>query len=292
MSDDAQVGLTLIAFVGSVFSPRYARARASGLGANPAAFPAFNVALYQNHRTRWAMTEWPSAATERDADNLRLGSNHMRWNGDRLEVSFDERSAPFGRRLQGRVVLEPWAMPALAVGLDAQEQHRWFPVAPLARAEVWLTSPPLHFEGTAYHDANLGRVPLERSFQSWTWSRTHDDGHAVVLYDTIAHDGDETLRGFRFDRHGQVTPHTAPVRVDLGRGRWGVRRTTRVATGDRTELSQVLEDTPFYARSLLRAQAHDTPTWTMHESLSLDRFQRPWVQFLLPFRIRRGRWPR
>ena len=44
-----------------------------------------------------------------------------------------------------------------------------------------------------------------------------------------------------------------------------------------------LEDTPFYARSVL-VNGSDL---TMHESLSLDRFRSPWVQVMLPFRMPR-----
>ena len=47
MSDDGQHGITLIAFVGSVFSPYYAWARGRGR-ANPDDHCALNVAIYSN----------------------------------------------------------------------------------------------------------------------------------------------------------------------------------------------------------------------------------------------------
>jgi carotenoid 1,2-hydratase len=45
MSDDGQHGMTLIAFVGSVFSPYYAWARRKGQ-ADPENHCALNVAIY------------------------------------------------------------------------------------------------------------------------------------------------------------------------------------------------------------------------------------------------------
>ncbi|MFM7004007.1 MAG: hypothetical protein ACKOXN_08715, partial [Limnohabitans sp.] len=56
MSDDGQHGMTLIAFVGSVFSPYYAWARRSGQ-ADPENHCALNVAIYSKGASRWAMTE-------------------------------------------------------------------------------------------------------------------------------------------------------------------------------------------------------------------------------------------
>jgi carotenoid 1,2-hydratase len=56
MSDDGQHGMTLIAFVGSVFSPYYAWARRKG-NADPENHCALNVAIYSKGASRWAMTE-------------------------------------------------------------------------------------------------------------------------------------------------------------------------------------------------------------------------------------------
>ena len=51
----------------------------------------------------------------------------------------------------------------------------------------------------------------------------------------------------------------------------------------------VLEDTPFYARSRVATRLMGEDCVMMHESLSLDRFARPWIQAMLPFRMpRRG----
>lgn len=48
----------------------------------------------------------------------------------------------------------------------------------------------------------------------------------------------------------------------------------------------MLEDTPFYTRSMIHTDDHQA---VMHESLSLARFRQRWVQFLLPFKTRRQR---
>jgi carotenoid 1,2-hydratase len=53
--------------------------------------------------------------------------------------------------------------------------------------------------------------------------------------------------------------------------------------------ARILEDTPFYARSVIRAQLCGETAIGMHESLSLDRFASRYVQWMLPFRMPRRR---
>ncbi len=67
-SDDGRCGLTLIAFVGSVFSPFYAGARRRGR-AEAIDHCAINVALYGD-TSRWAMTERDRGAVRRTAEQF------------------------------------------------------------------------------------------------------------------------------------------------------------------------------------------------------------------------------
>ena len=52
---------------------------------------------------------------------------------------------------------------------------------------------------------------------------------------------------------------------------------------------KTLEDTPFYARSLLDTHLLGQAAVAVHESLSLARFRSGWVQAMLPFRMPRTR---
>ena len=68
---------------------------------------------------------------------------------------------------------------------------------------------------------------------------------------------------------------------------WRVARRTRAQDAAGARVVKTLEDTPFYARSLIET-THDGQRLTgFHESLDLDRFSRPIVQAMLPFRMPR-----
>lgn len=277
------LGLTIIAFVGNVFSPRYFAARARG-AADPHDFCAINVALYRPGGDRWVMSEVARADAHRSAADFSVGCSHLRWEGEVLVVDFDERTAPWPGRLAGQVRLHPAQAFGPRVNLSPDGAHRWYPVAPLAHAEVILEAPQLRFAGPAYHDVNHGDAPLEQHFCSWDWSRTTHADAATVLYDTQLRTGDALRFGRRFTADGQMIDVDPPKAHDLGRTGWRMPRHTRTAPDTPVAVQRTLVDAPFYSRSWLTVG----PDHTIHESVDLDRFSAGWVRFLLPFKMRGG----
>lgn len=288
MSDDGRSALSLIAMLGNVFSPFYFAARARGGGkADPLAFPAMNVALYAPGGDRWVLTERGRGALSRSADALVLGPSAMRWEGDALVVDLDEQTAPIPRRLAGTIRLHPEAMPGDTVHLDAPGRHRWRPIAPAARAEVELRHPSLRFRGHAYMDANCGDEPLEDAFRHWTWSRAASRGGAVIAYDVERRDGSRLLVTRAFEPGGRRQSGFPVAAARASSTRWQMKRLVHGDEGAAPRIERTLEDTPFYARSLVRTRYFGEPATGTHEVLSLDRFRTRWVQFMLPYRMRR-----
>jgi carotenoid 1,2-hydratase len=66
-----------------------------------------------------------------------------------------------------------------------------------------------------------------------------------------------------------------------------VPRITRVDAGGNATLARTLEDTPFYNRSELTTTLSGQSVRAVHEAVDLDRFKKGWVQFMLPYRMRR-----
>ena len=277
----------MIAFIGSVFSPYYVRARKRGAG-DPENHCALNVALYGKGAARWAMTERGRAALGRDGDSLTIGPSALAWDGTALTVDIDEIAVPLPARLRGRVRISPLAVTGHVAVLDAAGRHRWWPIAPCARVEVTMESPALRWTGHGYLDSNHGAAPLEDSFDHWHWSRARLPGGAAVLYDVAGGRTEGPPLALRFDEHGVAEPFEPPPAAPLPRTRWAVRRATRADAGHSARVVQSLEDTPFYARSVLSSRLLGEPVIAVHESLSLARFRRGWVRQLLPFRMPRA----
>jgi carotenoid 1,2-hydratase len=287
VSDDGQHGLTVIAFIGSVFSPYYAWARRKG-PADPLNHCAVNVALYGPRGKHWAMTERTASAVQRDRATLAIGTSSLEWRNDRLSVEINERTMPWLRPLRGTITLSPQALPARTWTLASAGNHWWSPIAPVARIDVAFSEPSVSWSGNAYCDSNGGAAPLEDAFSHWHWSRApHRDG-TVALYDLARRDGSSDSLALRFGESGQVDELDPPQRASLPSTRWGIRRATSSDTG-LARIGKTLEDTPFYARSLVHTRLHGENTVAMHESLSLNRFSSLVVQGMLPFRMPRVR---
>ncbi len=287
MSDDGTQGLTLIAFVGSVFSPYYAWARRKGT-ANPENHCALNVALYGTRSARWSMTERGAGALAREASHLGIGPSALEWNGDGLHLSIDEVCAPLPRRVRGRVRLIPSAVGTRSFPLDAAGRHLWTPFAPCARVEVTLSDPSLEWSGVAYFDSNCGDEPLENAFREWTWSRAALRDGTMVLYDVTPRAGvTPPALALRFAADAVAHAVEPPPPVALPATRWRIARRTRADRGHGARVVETLEDAPFYSRSLLDTRLLGGSAPAIHESLDLDRFNSRWVQCLLPFRMPR-----
>ena len=294
LSDDGRHGLTVIAFIGSVFSPYYAWARRASGTAPALNHCALNVALYarpgSGAPTGWAMTERGRSHTQAGADRLQLAASQVHWDGQQLHVHIEERTMPWGRTLRGRLSLTPQHLHSTAYPLDAAGRHTWTPLAPQARVSVALDAPALRWEGHAYLDTNRGTCPLAQDFERWDWSRASlADQRAAVLYDARRSDGSDLSLALLFDGATPATTFTPPPKQRLPPSGWRLQRGTRAAGAGVASVVQGMEDGPFYARALIQTELLGQPATAVHESLDMRRWVRPVVQAMLPFRMpRRG----
>ena len=291
ISDDGQYGLTIIAFVGSVFSPYYALRRARhSAGKVPDALPddfcCLNVALYHKGSNRWAMTERGSQFCSRTADHFQIGPSAMRWVGDSLHIDIHEVTVPIPRKILGTIVVHPQTLFDFSTPLDPSGRHRWGPLAPGARVEVALSSPAQSWQGHAYLDSNEGDEPIDRPFKEWDWSRSVlKDGSVAVLYDLQYKKGPDHLLALRFHPDGKLSTFEAPPRVELKPTAWRISR--RMRSSSAVALVSQLEDTPFYQRCILQSQLLGEDVLSFHETLSVPRLVSPIVQAMLPWRMPR-----
>ena len=284
ISDDGTHGLTIIAFIGSVFSPYY---KASGRG-NPLDHCSLNVALYGPRGNRWSMTERSERSISRDSAHFSIGPSAMRWDGTALVIDIDERGAPLPFAVRGHVRIEPEIFGTTAFALTPGRRHVWHPIAPKARVEARFDSPGLRWSGNGYFDSNRGSESLEDGFSNWQWSRVHTGRNVGVLYEGDRRDGSSFAMALRCDRTGAWIDEALPPQQFLpATPIFRIPRVTRADAGYRANLRKTWEDTPFYARSSISTRIFGDAGEGVHESLSLDRFVSPIVQRMLPFRIPR-----
>ncbi len=287
MSDDGRNALTLIAFVGSVFSPYYALSRRVGSG-DPANHCAVNVALYGDAGKRWCMTERPRTDLARSRTRLAVGRSSLEWQEGNISISIDECAVPMPRAVKGSIRLTDLTPGCAAIELDGKGAHFWRPVAPHARIFVDFKQPLSSWSGNAYFDCNWGREPLEQAFKRWTWARAHAGRRTHVIYDAERRDGSRFSLAKSLSEQGDRDDFEPPPEAPLPPSMvWRMPRAMRSCRNSPPSVVKTFEDTPFYARSLVQGTIGDHRLSWMHESLSLDRVANPVVRLMLPFRMPR-----
>lgn len=286
LSDDGRFGLTVIAFIGSVFSPYY---HWSGRR-DPHNHCAMNVALYGPTRNRWSMTERRRTTLLQEEHSISIGPSDMTWDGEELLIRFDEITAPIPSRIRGNVRLKPAALVDQTYQLSPVGDHLWSPIAPRAAVEVTLDEPDCRWRGDGYFDTNAGAAPLETAFSAWHWSRAHHDRETLLFYDVERLGLDPLHLGLKVGLDGSVEHVPSPPVIALPKTGWGMRRSVRAPEGESIQVRRTLEDAPFYARSALIGGIAGAPTPIVHESISLDRLRSPVVRAMLPFRMPRVFW--
>ncbi len=234
------------------------------------------------------MTERGQRSVQRGADHFAVGPSSLRWDGAGLVLDLDEWSVPLPQRVRGRLRVWPQALSSYVTTLDAAGRHRWGPIAPCSRIEVELDQPGLSWQGHAYLDSNEGDEPLAGPFNSWDWSRgTLRDGSSAVVYDVRPKAGPDRVIAQRFFPSGGCEPFEAPARQQLPRSAWRVQRHSRNQGVEPAQVTQTLEDTPFYVRSVLNSALLGERVQSVHESLDVARLDAPSTRLMLPWRMPR-----
>ena len=190
-------------------------------------------------------------------------------------------------RLTGEIRLTPQVHTDHEVILDQKGRHSWRPLAPRARVELNFTSPDLKWSGDGYFDTNSGTEPLERAFKTWHWGRAHRGNDLMLFYDVDHRHGAHTTLALKVEANGHVTEVATLPTQALPDTFWHIDRKAWTDDTSLVKVIKILEDTPFYARSALKAQLDQEHVTMMHESLNLDRLKNPIVRAMLPFRMPR-----
>ena len=178
ISNDGKKAISIIGFIGSVFSPWYYWSGRK----NPSNHVCINVAMY-GKGWRWTMTERGEKQLQRDKDTLKVGPSFFHWEKDHLVINFKEYSIPHFDCVKGTVKIFPEFISDIECNLLSNNSHIWRPFAPLSKIQVDINKPGWQWEGHGYFDANFGSSALEQDFSYWTWGRCPTKEGSYTFYD-------------------------------------------------------------------------------------------------------------
>nr|WP_207186798.1 carotenoid 1,2-hydratase [Phaeovulum veldkampii] len=287
VSDEGDKAVSVIGFIGSVFSPWY---RWSGRK-DPEDHCCINVVTY-GPGGRFTMTDRGRSALRQSPDTLQVGPSRMHWTGRQLIVEVEEISAlPKVSRVRGTITLTPSAVTNVEVALTPDGSHIWRPFAPTADIEVDLTQGH-RWKGHGYFDANFGLAALEDDFRFWTWGRFPTAEGAACFYDGVRTDGSTFGFGINVSKTGEVALiEDLPPQTHFARTAWAVKRDTRADAGFQPRQVMAMLDAPFYSRSLVETQIGGQRSVGVHEALDLRRYGSALIKPMIAVRVpRRAGW--
>ena len=287
VSDDGAQAVSVIGFIGSVFSPWYAW---SGR-ASPENHCCINVATY-GRGGRFTMTDRGQSALRQSSDQFTVGPSSMRWTGSELVIDINEVSSlPLVSRVRGTITVTPSAITTVDLPLTPDGAHVWRPFAPTSRIKIDLEARGWQWEGHGYFDANFGTRALEQDFKTWTWARFPTADGSLCIYDAERRDGTTLEAAIAISSDGRATVTKVPPPAKLRRSLWALLRTTRADPGVSPQQVKPMLDAPFYNRSVVKTRINGEYVVGVHEALDLNRFRNRIIQSMLAVRVpRRAKW--
>jgi len=282
ISDDGSMAISIIAFIGSVFSPWYSWSGRK----NPHNHCSLNIVTY-GKGGRWTMTERNEGSIGLSSNNFQIGPSDVFWNGKSLDITFREITIPHLDILEGSISIFPENMTDIEVLLKPDGTHIWRPFAPISRIQVETNKKGWKWEGNAYLDGNFGTRALEQDFSYWTWSRLPFKQHTITFYDAELKNGDNTNIALKFGKDGSINIIDPPPLKKVKRTNWLLKRVARSDNDFAPFQNKRLLDSPFYSRSELVTKINGEKTVGIHEALDMGRFTNPFIQPLLCAKIPR-----
>ena len=279
ISDDGSMAISIIAFIGSVFSPWYSWSGRK----NPHNHCSLNVVTY-GKRGRWTMTERKEKSIGLDANNFQIGPSNICWNGKSLDINFKEITIPHLDSLEGTISIYPEYITDIEVLLKPDGTHIWRPFAPISRIKVETNKKGWKWEGNAYLDGNFGTRALEQDFSYWTWSRLPCKEGSIAFYDANRRKGKPLSVSLKFYSDGLVKEMIAPPETQLSRSLWAVQRKTRSDIDYKPKQIKHMLDAPFYTRSGIKTKIYGEEMIGVHEALDLN-LEAEFFNLLIPFNL-------
>lgn len=275
ISVNGQYSLVVIFYEGNPFSRRYIDALEKKTESNANDYPAISISVYKNGDPVFYSFEEvePGAAKFSDIRaEGRVGNN--RFVG---EITEDRnlryhlhlsQEVPNGDHLRADLIFLS-SMPSdfgQERGTAVKHRHTWNLIQPKAdvSGEIIISGfkeETIRFEGSGYHDHNLGLEPMKESFEDWYWGRFHLNGYTLVYY-LMNENGSMKNRAWLFSPDEEVREvHGKLTLTDYGLNVFGLKSARKIELKNKsTELliqqQSLLDDGPFYQRFSSRLMLH------------------------------------
>jgi hypothetical protein len=316
--DDSGTGFVCIWSWSLPFLPGVTSAARKGKGLQPQSRPSLNVAIYREGKLidYYLLSYEKSRASydrvankDETVESFEFGESSIKLTrkADTCQVDAALRlpvPGSAGRALIGEFHGEG-PLPVLSrtgqhqAEDDEDVNHRWAMICPAMSLTAdwrWPNGATLGMSGAAYLDRNDSLVAIDQlGIEDWFWGRAHLGGKTFVWYLLHGEEPSDPPRsyGFEVEPDGTVTAMDLTVEtMATEQAMFGMRRATRTVLKNNDQLwldleeSAVIDDGPFYLRTLMRAtDSQGAEALAIAESVRPSRVDRKRHRFLVQMRV-------
>ncbi|MEX2457284.1 MAG: hypothetical protein WD381_08200, partial [Balneolaceae bacterium] len=263
ISDDGLYSIVVIFYDGNPFSRRYITN-----GGQASDFPAISISVYKNDRPIFYGFEEVEPYEAHFSDELPKGNvKENRFSGGvkngELSYSLElHQILPSGDKLDAELTFRSAqdSFNEFGSAESNNDGHIWNLVQPkcTVTGDITIsgyTSESFEFEGTGYHDHNVGSEPMKESFTEWYWGRFHLD-NAMLVYYLMHENGSWKNKAWLLNDDGEVESLSEDRGISLSgfeKTFWGLNTARKIeSTGGSDKFliqqEEMIDSGPFYQR--------------------------------------------
>lgn len=271
ISEDREWVFVVIFYIGNPFSPEYIR-DINLKAAKPDEYPAVSISVYHNSKTEfYGFEEYDQTQLEwQENGTLKIGNNSFvqKIEGEELvyELSLNQELAS-AHSIKADLTFRSTPSNAALIKSDSQEpeKHFWNLVQPRALVKGSLVisgkrgEHEVSFNGSGYHDHNVGLEPMKDDFKDWYWGRLHFEKFTLVYYVMYRKNENQHQAWLISNDNQEVVDQFDSVEIeDLRSSFFGIRSARKIIlTSKHSEVTlqsdSVIDSGPFYQRFLSKA---------------------------------------
>lgn len=278
ISASGEYSIVVIFYEGNPFSRRYMDAVRHGEKNVASCYPAISLSVYKNGDPLFYSFEevLPEQAEFSEVKPAGSVKNNQFWSdSDEKRLIYClklNQILPGGDKLKGELTYSSDRLNMKLNGTKppGQEKHCWNLVQPCAEVSGCLTlsgynDHDIDFEGTGYHDHNIGHEPMRESFKEWYWGRVHFSDNTLVYY-LMNEKNRMQSKAWVIGINGDVDLIEDGIELgDIGYNLFGLQSARKISRQSKKnreqefliQKSEIIDDGPFYQRFISKVMLHD-----------------------------------
>lgn len=286
LSEDGNWSFVIIFYQGNPFSPEYIR-NIENISSTPDDFPAVSISVYNRNKTEfYSFVEYSADDFNWDkkSDSCSVGPHSFSKSENDSQLVYSihlQDTLTSGHSIKGDIDFNsPIITKASIDSKNPGEHHFWNLIQPKAEVSGTIEingksgEHKIKFDGSGYHDHNVGLEPMKEDFKDWYWGRYHFENSTLIYYVMNRLNEKQYKAWLISNKDGEVIDEFSSANTEgFLRNMFGLRSARKITLKSvdsevTVQAALPLDDGPFYQRFLGRAILHKDGKVSVTEGIS------------------------